>query len=389
MVKPTAFEAELAGIDKHLAQLEREAAADPEKATKFAYRLYHRASLTGNYADFERVQRLLNELIESRGPREDLCLLRANLHFKWHRHSGVKKDFALCPKLSERIEGRSLEADLNFQEGRYDAALAGYESLIAEDRTWDNLARLAHYWAKRGEAEKADVLFVEAEDELTAKEMRSFAWVELQRGLLDIVRGRPADALAHYRIAERAYPGFWFVDEHIAESLAMLGQTDEAIALYRSVLARVNKPEVNQALGQLYRYLGRNAEAEEQFGMALDEFLASAARGEVHYYHHLTELYANIYKNGQEALRWAEFDIAERENFATQAAMAWALYRCGRFIEAVEWSDKSLASGMRDAELLHQAAHIQKAAGNADRSSQLTAVSKSLNPNHHGFHVHH
>ena len=99
--------------------------------------------------------------------------------------------------LAESFPGRVLAADIAFQEGHYKEARLAYEALIEEDRTWDNLARLAFWHSKFGEEAEAERLYLDAEDEITAKEMRGFAWLELQRGLLDLRRGRYAEAAAH------------------------------------------------------------------------------------------------------------------------------------------------------------------------------------------------
>ena len=69
--------------------------------------------------------------------------------------------------------------------GQYEEKKAAYVRIIDEEPTWDNLARLAYFVASMGERERADDLYARAEDELTAKEMRSYAWLELQRGLLN------------------------------------------------------------------------------------------------------------------------------------------------------------------------------------------------------------
>src|SRR5207302_7510635 len=121
------------------------------------------------------------------------------------------------PGLVSTPRGRALRADIDYQQGRYEEARKGYESLLRDDRAWDHLARLAYLESKLGNVEDAEALYVEAEDEITAKEMRAFAWVELQRGVLDLTHGRYEDAWAHYRQAGQAYSGYWLVDEHIAE----------------------------------------------------------------------------------------------------------------------------------------------------------------------------
>ena len=180
-----------------------------------------------------------------------------------------------------------------------------------------------------GELARADDLYARAEDELTAKEMRSYAWLELQRGLLDIAQGRHDEALAHYHRADRAYSGDWLVAEHIAEAMAAQGHYQEAAKLYESLVARVPKPELRQALGELYSVMGDEDRAKPLFDAAEASYLESARRGEVHYYHHLADLYSDAIKNGGEAVKWARQDIMLRENFATQSALAWALYRNG------------------------------------------------------------
>ena len=84
---------------------------------------------------------------------------------------------------------------------------------------------------------------------------------------------------------------------------------------------------------------------------ALSGYLQSAQRGEVHYYHHLADYYSDVAEDGAAAVKWARKDLRLRENFATQAALAWALYRDGQFGEAVCWIDRALASGVVDARL--------------------------------------
>ena len=162
---------------------------------------------------------MIDQAIERLGPVEDICLLKANLDFKLHRLAETKRDLNLVPALKDRREGRVILADVAFQEGNYQASRAALEELAKEDQTWDVLARLAHIESKMGDTALADELYARAEDEITAKEMRAFAWVQLQRGLLDLSRCWLYDALAHYNVADRAYSGYWVTEEHIGDAL--------------------------------------------------------------------------------------------------------------------------------------------------------------------------
>lgn len=387
----TDFDIELERIDQGIAELEGNALQlpiDRVKITKLAYLQYQRASLTGDLAALTVAEDTLDHAIEHLGRDGDLYFLKANIHFKLHRLADVEQDLKASTNLQQSPPGRALKADLDFQQGRYEAARNEYEALIEEERTWDVLARLAYFNFKMGDFERADRLYDEAVDELTAKEMRHYAWVELQRGVVDLTRGNCDKAREHYQRAERAYSGHWMVQEHLAELLGAEGKNDEAEALYQRVIARVPRPDFQQALGELYHSMGKDEDANDCFKRAESAFLESAKRGEVHYYHHLADLYADVFDNGAEAVKWARKDLELRRNFSTLAAMAWALYRAGEFAKAVELMNESLASGVKDARLFHQAGIIHKAYSPNGKADSYLQMAAAINPHHAHFHVH-
>jgi tetratricopeptide (TPR) repeat protein len=385
------YQSELRRTDQDISGLRKNLTAVPydlEKTTRLAYRLYHRASLTGIFADFDTAGEAVDRAIHDFGPQEDLCLLRANLDFKFHRLDGVKRALEMAPALPGRSEGQSLQADLDFQEGRYSQARQRYEQLIDENRTWDNLARLAYFKFKMGDICEADELYADAEDELTAKEMRSYAWVELQRGVLDLSRGRYEDATAHYATASKAYPGYWMIDEHVAELLGARGNLHEAARSYEEVVESVPRPEFQQALGEVYSALDKPEEAEKWYSKAVAGYLDSVERGDVHYYHHLADFYADVREDGAEAVKWARKDLALRQSFSTEAALAWALYRNSQFAEAFENMNRALASGVQDAQMFHQAGLIYQKAGRPREAQELINKASQINTHHDCFHVH-
>jgi tetratricopeptide (TPR) repeat protein len=388
----TDFQLEMQKFEQDLAELRPPALANPMSAdhvTKYVYRLYQRAALSGNLNDFQEVESQLQSAIDRLGAAPDLCLLKANLDFKLHRLAATKRDLEMSPGLADIPQGKTITADVMFQDGRYDEARQLYESLIEQDRTWDNLARLAHLQAKLGDIAGAEKLYLEAEDEITAKEMRSFAWVELQRGLLHCQYGRFQQAREHYDRANRAYTGYWLVEEHIANLLAAEHKLEEAASLYKSVLQRVPKPELQQSLGELYRHMGKSREAEDCFQKALAIYLQSAERGDVHYYHHLVDFYCDARRDAEQALKWARQDLQVRNNFSTQAAMARALHLAGRNDEARQMIEQALGSGVKDPGLFLQAGKIYSAAGGNGLGEHYLKLAAELNPHHSAFHVHH
>lgn len=385
------YAGELARVEIDIAGLESRRESLPgnlETRVRLAYRLFHRASLTGSMAHFEVVEETIRETIDEFGPKEDLCLLKANLAFRFHRLAEVRRDLGLSPLLAGRFEGRALLADLDFQEGRYDAARLELERLIAENRTWDNLARLAYLKGKLDDIAEADQLYEEAEDDLTVKQMRCYAWLELQRGVLAFTHGHYERARRHYQRADAAYPGYWHTEEHFAELMAAEGKFPEAAELFRKVVARSPKPELQQALGELYVLSGRPEEAHPWFASAQAAYLESVERGDVHYFHHLADFYADAGKEPAEAVRWAHKDLEIRSNFSTQAALAWVLYRNDQLSEALEYIRLALASGVRDAHIFSTAATLFEAVGDNDKSEHYAHAALQINPHHQNFHLH-
>src|SRR6185295_9613951 len=208
--KQTDFEVDLGRMDQELAALQDHALdlpIDRVKITKLAYLQYQRASLCGNLDELKAADRTLDTAIQELGNDGDLYFLKANLHFKLHLLADVERDLQASPDLLQSSPGRALKADLDFQQGRYDEARTEYEALINDEPTWDTFSRLAYFHFKMGDFDAADKLYDQAVDELTAKEMRHYSWVELQRGVLDLTQGNYEKARAHYQRAERAYSG--------------------------------------------------------------------------------------------------------------------------------------------------------------------------------------
>jgi len=363
--------------------------SDPEVRTQRLYRLYQKASIAGDFAGLAEIIAAIDDSITALANPGDLYLLKANAAFKLHKLADVDSALRAVPSVYDSDEGRLIRADLDFQHGHYQAAESGYLDVLQRERSWGALARLAHLRGRMGDATGADNLYQEAEDQLTAKEMRAYAWLEMQRGFLDFVRGRPGEAGLHYRRADAAYPGYWLVEEHIAELLGSEGSCEEAAAILERIVSTVDRPDLDQAIGELYELAGDSGCARHWEERALNAYLQSAERGEVHYHHHLVDYYADVVEDGANAVKWAYKDLQLRENFATQAALAWALYRDGQFGNAVCWIDRALASRVVDARLYFRAGEIYCAAGDKARGDELRERALKLNPAVAGFHLHH
>ncbi len=387
------YHAEMRLIEQDIADIGgAEALAEPintQRITQCIYRLYQRGSIAGDLVQLSAVERAIDHALPLLANPGDLCLLKANVAFKLHKLAEVEAALIAVPSVYNSNEGRLIRADLNFQQGKYREAKTGYLDVLGAERSWGALARLAYFHGKMGDVAGADRLYEEAEDQLTAKEMRSYAWLEVQQGFLAFAHGRYGEAQSYYARAEAAYPGYWLVTEHSAELMGAEGKYREAIEIFESINSTTDRPDLRQAIGELYQIAGDTARARNWHRRALTGYLQSAQRGEVHYYHHLADYYSDVAKDGTQAVRWAQADVQLRENFSTQAALAWAFYRNGQLDDACDWIDRALASGAVEPHLFSRAAKIHVGAGNIDGGRNYMERATRLNPSIDRFHMHH
>jgi Tfp pilus assembly protein PilF len=144
-----------------------------------------------------------------------------------------------------------LRADIAFERGDEAAAERGFRAAVKGHRSWDDLARLAHYLGATGRIAEAHALYAEARQLVTVREMRAYAWLEAQRGMLDLEDGRAAQALERFRRADSEYTGHPLIRAQLAQALARTGDVSGAIATYRAVVNQTGDPEHMDGLAAL------------------------------------------------------------------------------------------------------------------------------------------
>jgi tetratricopeptide (TPR) repeat protein len=314
-----------------------------------AAQLYRDASISADFGELRKAELAIDEAMRDE-PSLDMLLLRASFHFKMHRLRQAKEDLAAIPEPARGTAARTLAAQIALQEGDYDTAGRELQFIADKWHTWDSLASLAYLKSVTGDPRGAGRLYAEAEEELTAKEMRSFAWVEVQRGLLEFDRGHYANALVHYRRADAAYPHYWLVEEHIAEVLDRMGQTGRSVAMYEQVIARTHNPEYIAALAAIVARSDRDAaaklyaEADARYDAQM-RLYPEAAGG------HLIR-YLLTRNDDAKLIALAEQNAALRPNGEAKLLLAKAYAKCGRGADAQRVLSEIMRTRWRTPELL-------------------------------------
>ena len=130
------------------------------------------------------------------------------------------------------------------------------------------------------------------------------AWCHVQLGRLSFDRGDWDEAATQYDSALKLVPGDRRGRDHLAELHAARKDYDAAVSTYRRLVEEFETPELCQALGDVYAAMDRPAEAAPWHEKALAGYLRGTA-GHAHYDHHLAGFYADVRRDGPEAVRWA------------------------------------------------------------------------------------
>lgn len=385
---PRTYDQTLAKLDGDIARARLRAAAHANEWTvleALARRYAARARLTGSFDDHARAQSTLDQAFAVARPGTGPHLTQAVLHFTMHRLAGAERQLAIMdryavrPDAEERAEMAAMRGDIAFYRGDYGGALAGYARAEAIEPGAGTAFRRAVHAAKMGRLAAAADYFDSAVRASRMPTPQFRANVELQKGALRLEQGRWDEALVFFRRADAIFPGHWLFAEHIAETLALKGETRAAEAMYVDIVRQTNGPEFMDALADLALRRGDAAGAaawraragaiwearlrqfpEAAYGHALSHFVAAGDRAR--------------------ALEIARANAAARPYGDAQAALAEALLQAGQPEAARDLIAGVLKSGWSTSQAHAVAAQAYAATGSPIQAALERARALAINP---------
>ena len=284
-VDSSAWARELVRLDTELDQLTQLATQgnDWTRWEQVASLERQRARLSGDWNDYDRAVEALDEAFAiapaGSGPHRSA----GGLDYTLHRFDQVTAhlDAAESNLFNDHPTQAGLSIDralLHLQTGGVDDA----RTLIGDARGLHVdlnllLAEALLAW-RTGEFDEADRYFASALDDYHGTSPEPVAWLHLQRGLLDLDRGRDAEAAAHYRDADAALDGWWLVEEHLAELDMRAGRWGEAEVTLRHVVETTGGPEYMGMLAEIRLAVGDTAGAQAWADRATAAFGEDQAR---------------------------------------------------------------------------------------------------------------
>jgi len=210
----------------------------------------------------------------------------------------------------------------------------------------------------------------------------NLAWLYFELGEYESQAGDVAAADRAYLAALNTHPGDYRALAGLGKLRGNQGRYAEAIKLYQSAIAVVPMPIFVAELGDLYSKTGNLEEARKQYQLV--QYIGLLGHiNQVLHNRDLALFYADHDIKLDESLTLAHKEFEVRHDIYTWDALAWALYKNGKYQEASDAMENSLRPGTRDALLFFHAGMIAGKLGQTVQARDRLQQALSINPHFH------
>jgi len=204
-------------------------------------------------------------------------------------------------------------------------------------------------------------------------------WTHWQLGNLYFNRGQLAQAEQEYNTALAAYPGYLHALAGLAQVRAAQGRPADAVALYKQAIAVVPLPQYVSALGDLYASTGDAANAKTQYDQVEYIYQLFAVNG-VETGIEKAAFLADQDRDAAQAVALAQAAAGWRHDIHTEDTLAWALYRAGKYTEALAAEQQALRLNTQNALFYFHLSMIDDKLGDVAQSRSNVQKALAINP---------
>jgi tetratricopeptide (TPR) repeat protein len=368
---------------------------DPAAYSALGAAFFQRARETGEVEDFQLAEQALNKSLDLNNAdfsADAAYSTMAEVCMGEHRFSDAityaQKALALG---SGDLSSFAIVGDANADMGEYERAAVAYSRL---DISGDSASQPRNVYVR--DSRTSYLKFVSGDTAGAIQLMQSavaagtearlpaenLAWLYYELGEYEFQAGDVGAANNAYLAALNIHPGDYRALAGLGKLRGNQGRYAEAIKLYQGAIAIVPMPIYVAELGDLYTKAGNPAEARKQYQLV--QYIGLLGHiNQVLHNRDLALFYADHDMKLDEALALAHKEFEVRHDIYTWDALAWALYKNGKYQEASDAIENALRPGARDALLFFHAGMIAGRLGqNALAKDELQAA-LSINPRFH------
>ena len=273
-----------------------------------------------------------------------------------------------------------LIGDADQEIGDYDAAYVHYQKMLDIRPDLASYSRGGHLLWLTGDVRHEGVRLMVKAIDAGGPYAETTGWCRAQLGLMLYSEGHQAAAEQTLQDALLTTPNNYRVLMALGRVEAGRRDYADAIGCYQKAIAVVPQLEAVAALGDLYALTGRRAEAQSQYALAgqIDRLQkANGVRGGWQ----MALFQANHDRNLPQALREAREEYQTRRNVYAADALAWCLYKNGRYGEAAVLSRAALSRHTPEAGFLFHAGMISAKLKDRPAAQAFLDRAIRLNPN--------
>ena len=334
---------------------------------------------TTDFGYIDRAEKLVTRTLASESNNYEALRLRSEIGLERHHFAEVARFSREMIRISPDDSWNwGTLGDALMELGQYDEAADAYQKMMSLRPNQASYNRASYYRWVMGDAEGAiDIMRRAIDSGSPAPE--NTAWCLVDLGNLYFKTGRLDEAAATFAEALRTFPGYHPAYAGQGRVLAAQGKVAEAIESFRHAQAVVPMPEYAEALAELYDRAGKKDEARRQMDLLdIVDRMVSANNEKTN--RNLALVFANQGRKLERALELAQAELEVRGDVYTYDALAWALFKNGRYRDAEQASERALRFGTPEPAFQFHAGMIAAAMGRKDAAAKSLDRALALNP---------
>ncbi len=253
------FDEELARVDATIDSIERLVRANKRSwlhLERLASARLDRARLSGNATDYRAALDAIDRAFALSGDKAGPFLTRAGINVAVHRFDQAMSDLdiagnALLVDQATALRIKGLRADALMQTENHVEAGAIYQQLNASAPSMISAVRMAHWHSAQSDYQAAEQWLEVASERFLGTSAYALGWMQLQRGIVHLEQQQLDEAHHYFTMANETFPGYWLIEEHVAEVDTLQGRLEQAEVSYRDIVARTGLPQMMIALADV------------------------------------------------------------------------------------------------------------------------------------------
>jgi tetratricopeptide (TPR) repeat protein len=230
-----------------------------------------------------------------------------------------------------------------------------------------------------GDAHGAIDFLNRAYSQTSPAEVEDLAWIANQIASIQIGSGQSAAAAQTLEGAEQVFPRYPYTMENLARVRMAQNRASDAVQLLMQASSIDNDPHAIYELARAHEAAGQAKEARATYA-EFEKLASEPGRTTDESRLDLILMYAGSSADAPYALKFAQQEIAARQDVWTLDAYAWALYANAKYQDADAAVQKALAVGIQSAQIFDHAGRIAQKLNHSAYATKYFKLSVLSNP---------